>query len=78
MDEGQTLNDDQKVRFEMANFFCATFQTWRKMSSFSKSEEFLPSNAFVRFFNRRITLPVFPSVIYTVKLNLFHRSVIEY
>ena len=58
--------------------FCATFQTWRKMSRFSKSEEFLPSNAFVRFFNRRITLPVFPSVIYTVKLNLFHRSVIEY
>ena len=56
--------------------FCATFQTWRKMSRFSKSEEFLLSNAFVRFFNRRITLPVFLSVIYTVKLNLFHRSAI--
>ena len=48
------------------------------MSRFSKSEEFLLSNAFVRFFNRRITLPVFPSVIYTVKLNLFHRSAIYY
>ena len=46
------------------------------MSRFSKSEEFLLSNAFVRFFNRRITLPVFLSVIYTVKLNLFHRSAI--